>query len=43
MSSISGGGNITGNSTSQTGQDNNYDNNEKRNTIDIHRYGNEAF
>jgi len=35
MSSISGGGNITGNSTSQTGQDNNHDNNKKRNTIDM--------
>jgi len=37
MCSISGGGNITGNSTSETGQDkdNNHDNNKKRNTIDM--------
>jgi len=37
MSSISGGGNITGNSTSETSQDkdNNHDNNKKRNTIDM--------
>jgi len=37
MNSISVGENMTGNSTSQTGQDNdnNHDNNMKRNTIDI--------